>query len=237
MHEVAFGMAAFLSVIPAYPRDPMISPMGMELLSFAGVLAVGQFSPGPDMVLLTQTSLRHGKIAGWWTTLGITTGLMVHAAIALAGFAVIGHWPAGMQAGMRVAAAGYLVWLARGIWRDAAENSDPVGESGMGRIPAGRFFRRGLLCNLTNPKALVFFVALVAPFSGPSRPDWWPLALWLVLVIEGVVLWGAWVAVLQQPAIRRFYHRASLAINRVFALLMLVLAGVLVVEAIRMLRG
>ena len=50
-----------------------------DLAAFAGLLALGQFSPGPDMVLLTQTSLSHGRTAGWWTTAGITTGLAFHA--------------------------------------------------------------------------------------------------------------------------------------------------------------
>ncbi len=35
-----------------------------ELLAFAGVMALGQFSPGPDMVLLTRTSLKCGAKVG-----------------------------------------------------------------------------------------------------------------------------------------------------------------------------
>ena len=79
--------------------------MWPELLAFAGVMAVGQFSPGPDMLLLTRTSLAQGRAAGWWTTVGITVGLCVHAAIAIFGMAYLlsrGGW---LAIGLRWAAS------------------------------------------------------------------------------------------------------------------------------------
>ena len=79
-----------------------------DLLLFAGILALGQFSPGPDMLLLTQTSLAHGRRAGWLATLGITTGLLVHATVAIAGMAVVlaqGGW---LTMAVKVAASLYL---------------------------------------------------------------------------------------------------------------------------------
>ncbi len=51
----------------------------LELLAFAGVMALGQFSPGPDMILLTRTALRSGARAGVEMALGIACGLAVHA--------------------------------------------------------------------------------------------------------------------------------------------------------------
>ena len=59
-----------------------------ELLVFAGLIVLGQFSPGPDMVLLTRTALREGAGAGVRMALGISCGLAVHATIAVAGVAV-----------------------------------------------------------------------------------------------------------------------------------------------------
>ena len=84
-----------------------------ELLAFAGVMALGQFSPGPDMLLLTRTSLAQGRTAGWWTTAGITTGLCVHAALAI----FFTRWLVGqggwIAAALRWVAAAYLAWLVR----------------------------------------------------------------------------------------------------------------------------
>ena len=63
-----------------------------ELLAFSGVMALGQFSPGPDMVLLTRTSLKSGVRAGVEMALGIACGLTVHATLAVAGLALAFDW-------------------------------------------------------------------------------------------------------------------------------------------------
>ncbi|MFM7183011.1 MAG: LysE family translocator [Verrucomicrobiales bacterium] len=193
-----------------------------DLLAFAGVLAIGQFSPGPDMVLLTQTSLRHGRAAGWWTAAGITTGLTLHASVALFAWqAVSGVLPMARTA-LHWLAAAYLFWLAWQIWKER----NAVALEGRSNAASGKWFRCGLLCNLLNPKVLVFFAALVVPFLGPQRPQWWPAALWGIIVFEGLFLWGLWVAVLQHGKIRAFHKRAAPIINGGFALA-LALLGVL----------
>jgi len=49
--------------------------MIVELLAFALVVLIGQFSPGPDMLLLTRTALEEGRKSGLFMVLGIVTGL------------------------------------------------------------------------------------------------------------------------------------------------------------------
>lgn len=198
----------------------------IDLLAFAGVLAIGQFSPGPDMVLLTQTSLRHGRAAGWWTAAGITTGLTLHATVALFAWQAVADLLPMARAVLHWLAAAYLFWLAWQIWseRDTiAKDAASTGES-------GKWFRRGFLCNLLNPKVLVFFAALVVPFLGPERPTWWAAALWGIIVFEGLLLWGLWVAVLQHAKIRDFHRRAAPVINGVFAFALALLGVLLLVQ-------
>ncbi|MDB4301874.1 LysE family transporter, partial [Akkermansiaceae bacterium] len=60
-----------------------------ELWAFALVMAIGQFSPGPDMLLLTRTALAEGLRAGWLMVAGIVTGLAFHATLAIGGMAVL----------------------------------------------------------------------------------------------------------------------------------------------------
>jgi threonine/homoserine/homoserine lactone efflux protein len=194
----------------------------LDLLAFAGILAIGQFSPGPDMVLLTQTSLRHGRAAGWWTAAGITTGLTLHATVALFAWQAVSGVPPVARATLHWLAAAYLFWLAWQIWKER-HTAAPEGTS---NANSRKWFRRGLLCNLLNPKVLVFFAALVVPFLSPHRPGWWPAALWAIIVLEGLFLWGLWVAVLQHAKIREFHHRAAPVINGGFAFA-LALLGVL----------
>ena len=201
-----------------------------ELLVFAGVLALGQFSPGPDMLLLTRTSLAEGRRAGWLTMLGIVTGLALHATLAIAGMAAVLGRGGMLAAGLKIAAGLYLAWLGYGLLRQVFRaNYRALGEGEAEEKPDGRgWYLRGLLCNLLNPKVAVFFAGIVAEFLTGERPAWWPLVLWCVLVVEGIVLWGLWVAVLQHPGVRGLYARASRWIDLAFGLGLLTLGGLLI---------
>ncbi len=188
-----------------------------ELLAFALIMVIGQFSPGPDMLLLTRTALAEGLKAGWLMVLGIVTGLVFHATLAIAGMAVIitrGGWLSQMMTWL---AAAYLIWLGIGLIRKGAEQEDVERTK---RSP----YLRGLFCNLLNPKVLVFFASVVAPFLTGDRPDWWPFALWLLIVGEGLFFWFLWVWLLQVPQIRSAYQRAGRTLDLIFALLLFGLA-------------
>ena len=202
-----------------------------EWLAFAGVMALGQFSPGPDMVLLTRTALAHGKKAGCWTAVGIACSLACHAAVAVMGVAALLTRGGGLAMAMKWAAAMYLAWLAYQLIRSGLKSAKLSVESRQGESD-GIFasWKRGLLCNLLNPKVAVFLAGVTAPFLViDSAPGNWPMILWLTIVLEGVVLWCLWVFVLQAPVIRERYLRAAHWFDLAFGVVLLVLAVLVVV--------
>lgn len=203
-----------------------------EWLAFAGVMALGQFSPGPDMVLLTRTALAAGRKAGCWTALGIATGLALHAALAVAGVALVLARDGWISNTMKWIAAAYLAWLAFQLIRSGLKrNGLKLGSDPAMGGSSYACWKRGLLCNLLNPKVAVFLAAVTAPFLAPGRaPGHWPLVLWLTIVIEGLVLWCAWVSLLQAPPVRRSYMRAAHWPDLAFGMALLVLAVLLVVK-------
>lgn len=202
-----------------------------ELAVFAGVMVLGQFSPGPDMILLTRTALREGRAAGLKTAAGIAAGLTFHATLAVAGMAVLFvRFPAFSRA-MQWVAAAYLLWIAWRIlvewfvsWYSGGKPDDAP--QPLRRAP----FLRGLFCNLLNPKVALFLAAVCAPFLDGGRPAWWPAAIWAVIVGLGIGLWSLWVLALQWPPLRGGYQRASRWIDAVFA-------GFLVLLAVRLIVG
>lgn len=190
---------------------------------------LGQFSPGPDMLLLTRTALRHGAKTGVKMALGIASGLTLHATIAIAGMAVVFEKFPILRRGLQWVAAAYLLWLAYGLLREAfvAWHSGAKSEF---RATDNRHspFVRGLLCNLFNPKVALFLAAVCAPFLAGGHPDWWPFALWAVVVGLGAGLWSLWVILLQWPPLRRSYERAALWIDAAFGIALAALAVILV---------
>ena len=198
---------------------------------FAGVIVLGQFSPGPDMVLLTRTALREGTAAGVRMACGITCGLAVHSTIAVGGVAVVFKKFPMLRKVMLWVAAAYLLWLAYGLlrsavmaWRSGAAGGAEVKPS---HHPA---FVRGLLCNLFNPKVPLFLAVVCAPFLDGQHPAWWPCAIWGVVVGLGIGLWSLWVVLLQWRPLRSRYERAAGWIDGVFGIALATLALFLMLE-------
>lgn len=197
----------------------------LDLLAFAGVMALGQFSPGPDMILLTRTALKTGVRAGVEMALGIACGLTVHATLAVAGLALAFERAPALRDLMRWAAAGYLLWLAYrmlvGIfvaWYSGVRVESIAEVSG--REP----FLRGLFCNLLNPKVAIFLAAVTAPFLQGQRPVWWAFAIWGIIVGQALVLWSLWAWLLQWRPLRLSYERVEWWIDGTFGVALIGLA-------------
>lgn len=196
-----------------------------ELSLFAGVIVLGQFSPGPDMILLTRAALRQGPREGVQMACGIACGLAVHSTIAVVGMAAAFQRLPVLRAALQWVAAAYLLWLAYGILRERfiAWRSGSIHEADV-KTHSQAPFVRGFLCNLFNPKVALFLAAVCAPFLSGSHPTWWPYAIWSVIVGLGLVLWSAWVLLLQWRPLRCAHARASAWIDVVFGFLLLSLA-------------
>lgn len=203
----------------------------LELFAFAGVMALGQFSPGPDMLLLTRTALKEGGRTGVVMAWGIATGLMIHAALAIGGMAAVFDRSEWLRNTLRWAAAAYLAWLGLRMVREwfAHVHSGALDQEKRPEAARGAFVQ-GLLCNLLNPKVVVFLAAVTAPFLAGERPPWWPWALWAVVVFEGLTLWAAWALLLQLEPIRDGYRRAGPWITLGFGLALTGLAVTLVLK-------
>jgi threonine efflux protein len=123
---------------------------------------------------------------------------------------------------LRWLAAAYLLWLAyrmlMEIWSSGALRETDV--NGSTRRP----FLRGLFCNLLNPKAALFLAAVCAPFLRGGRPEWWPFAIWGIVVGEAAVLWSLWACLLQWNPLRSRYERAAHWIDGAFAVVLAALA-------------
>lgn len=196
----------------------------LDLAAFAGVMALGQFSPGPDMILLTRTALAEGARSGAIMACGIATGLAVHTAVAVAGLALAFERTPALRQAVAWIAAGYLGWLAWQLVKAslAAKPASPV-EAAAAR-PRANPFVRGLICNLLNPKAVLFLAAVCAPFLQGAHPPWWPAALWAVVVFQGGLLWALWARLLQWPPLRTRYERSARWIDGAFGVALAALA-------------
>ncbi len=119
------------------------------------------------MAYLALVSAVEGRRAGLATTLGIALGLAIIGLAAALGLAAILSASPIAFAVLRWGGAAYLLWLAFEAWTGAGEVSPSRSNH---RENAAQHFRRGLMVNLLNPKAALFFVAILPGFTDPARP-------------------------------------------------------------------
>jgi RhtB (resistance to homoserine/threonine) family protein len=130
-------------------------------------------TPGVDTVLIIRNTTR----GGWWdgalSSLGICSGLFVHAVVSAVGISVILLQSAWAFKALKLAGAGYLIWLGIVSLRSAARSGAPLKlnaqTTGRHRFSARRSLLEGFLSNVLNPKAVVFYMAFLPQFIDPQR--------------------------------------------------------------------
>ena len=154
---------------------------------FAATVFVLNATPGVDMMLVLASTLRRGVRAGLMTSLGVAAGCIVHTLLAAFGMAALLAASAAAFSVLKLAGAAYLVWLALGMFREAARGAPnpAAAPAGAARETGWAAFRRGVLTNALNPKVALFFLALLPQFIAADAPH--KTAAFLFL--------GAWVIV------------------------------------------
>jgi len=121
--------------------------------------------PGPDMVFVVANGFRHGPRGGAAAAVGVSGGMLIHTAAAVAGLSALIHSSAPAFDAIRWVGVGYLLWLAlsalRGSGNDRIEDRAPSGGQDRSLLRVGR---QGAVTNLLNPKVILFFLAFLPQF-------------------------------------------------------------------------
>ncbi|MFM7969801.1 LysE family translocator [Aeromonas sp. A-5] len=124
-------------------------------------------SPGPDFALILRTSLHRPTALG--AALGISLAIMVHATFSLTGISMLIASHPLLFMVIKCCGALYLGWFGWGALMAARQQSSTVMASAANELRGwGRGVRTGLATNLLNPKALVFFIGLLAAMVTPE---------------------------------------------------------------------
>lgn len=131
-------------------------------------------TPGLDTMLVIRNSARGGWLDGAVSSLGICSGLFVHATVSALGISIILLQTSWAFSTLKVAGAAYLVWLGFCSWKRVATGStNLLGINGANRQDGfllQRSFREGFLSNVLNPKTVVFYMAFLPQFIDPLAP-------------------------------------------------------------------
>lgn len=185
---------------------------GFFLITFVHLLAAA--SPGPDFVMVTQQTLANGKKAGLLCSLGIALGLSVHITYSAFGLAaVIANSLTALWI-IKVLGGGYLIFLGCKGLRAKPRNLQPAGGQTQRRTSA-KTIGMGFVCNVLNPKAPIYFVALFTIVLSPDM-DMRLIAFYGLWIMVLQFAWFALVAtLLASPPVSRQFRKCGHYLDRV----------------------
>ncbi|WP_240229940.1 LysE family translocator [Devosia lacusdianchii] len=200
-----------------------------------GVVAA-QASPGPNMFAVIETALGCGRRAALLVVAGIASGTLVWSMLASLGLgAVFASMPALLSV-LKFAGGGYLCYMGfRGL-RAAWRGSEATLRAETRALTAGAAWRRGFLVVMTNPKAVLMWLAIATFLFGTGLTGPQVLAFGPVVAVSAMVIYGFYGWIFSTQLASRGYARFWRWIEGAFGAAFGTLGATLIVSGVRDIR-
>lgn len=208
----------------ALPVDPHL------YAAFLGVMVVMAITPGPANVFSVANGVQRGKAAALLGVAGMNAATLVWFLAAALGLgALVTAFP-GVFRIVSIGGALYVAWLGLKALRDAFAPAAAAARKPIALHPDRSAFIDGFMVQIANPKAVLFFTAVLPPFMDPARPAAPQLALFALATIGmDVISMSAYglggAALARRMGEPRFRRAFGVAVG-----LMLLLAAALIVS-------
>jgi homoserine/homoserine lactone efflux protein len=196
-------------------------------LAFLVAAILISVSPGAGAIACMSTGMRYGYRLGVWNILGMQAGIALQLAVVGVGLGAVLAASTLAFAVLKWLGVAYLAWLGWRAWRAPAVPVD-FDRAERPRTTAGALFAQGFLVNATNPKATVFFLAVLPPFIDAARPllPQYATVVATLTAIDLVVMSGYTIFAARFLALLRTPRQIRL-LNRVFGGLFFAIAVLL----------
>ncbi|OGT42688.1 MAG: hypothetical protein A3F13_09500 [Gammaproteobacteria bacterium RIFCSPHIGHO2_12_FULL_40_19] len=192
--------------------------MVAQFFTIGLLMLLSAMLPGPDFALVTKNTILHSRRAGLFTSLGVGSAILIHITYCALGLAIVISQSILLFNIIKYIGAVYLIYL--GITSLLSKHPDHgatgstqkiLHKTKMSNLTA---FRQGFLCNLLNPKATLFFLALFTMIIKPETP-----VLWVLLyAVEMFIIITAWFCsltiLLSHPRVLRLLNKIEKYISK-----------------------
>jgi len=142
--------------------------IGLGAIAGIAVVELGMvLTPGPNMIYLVSRSIAQGRRAGLISLAGVFLGFLVYLFAVSAGIATVFALVPEIYLAIKLAGAGYLLWLAWKAIRPGGRS--PVAPQELTQAGARKLFLMGFLTCLLNPKVAILYISLLPQFVDPAR--------------------------------------------------------------------
>lgn len=138
-------------------------------LAFFAAAWIISLSPGPGALSCMAAGQRHGYRRAVWNIFGLQLGVLLLVGVCAAGLGAVLAASHTLFGAIKWGGVAYLIWLGVQQWRAPAQPMEPGADQ-----PHDRFgmLLRAFLINASNPKGIVFMLAVLPQFIDPLQPQW-----------------------------------------------------------------
>ena len=181
------------------------------LLAYSACL-LGLASPGPNVLAVFGTAMSEGRRAGIALAFGIATGSVLWALLTAAGLSALLATYAAALTAIKIAGGLYLLWLAFKAFRAAASPHAIATTVNRQRSPRA-YLLRGLAIQMTNPKAVLAWIAIMSLGLRHDAPLWVVGAIVVGTSVLSFAIHYLYAVAFSTPTMVRLYGRARRAIQ------------------------
>lgn len=183
-------------------------------------------SPGAGAIASMSSGLNYGFRRGYWNAFGLQLALLVQIAVVAAGVGVLFATTPWAFLVVKWFGVLYLLYLAFMQWTASAQSIDIETEQPTKSIP--KLILHGFIVNISNPKAIVFLLAVLSQFLDLSKPQWIQYVIMAITMITIDLIVMAGYTGLAAKVLRLLKSpKQQKYMNRTFAVLFSCAAGLL----------
>lgn len=192
-----------------------------EFFTITLIIILAAISPGPDFAMVVKNALLHDRKSGIFTALGVSCSLVIHSIYCILGLAIIISQSLLLFSIIKYIGAAYLIYI--GIRSLLSENkaTEIKEQTTKATLGTQQVFLQGLLCNLLNPKAIMFILAFFTLIINPSTS-------WMEKIGFGIeialihFLWFSWLALMiTHPRIKENLNKVQHYINKIMGIVLI----------------
>lgn len=148
--------------------------MDLELLTTLAIIhSLALMSPGPDFALTVKIATQQTRPVALATSLGISFGILILTSLSLTGVSLVIHSSLVLFTLVQLIGAAYLGWIGthalKAAFSSLSAHKKAKKDTVLSQVISPfQGFRQGLLTNLLNPKALIFFITIFSTLITPT---------------------------------------------------------------------
>lgn len=191
--------------------------MFSQFISIGVLMLLAVMTPGPDFAIVTKNTLFYSRRIGIFTSLGIASAVLFHISYCILGLALVISQSLLLFSLIKYIGAAYLIYLGCQalLTKEASVKTEAGTVAKRQPISAFTAYRQGVICNLFNPKATLFFLAIFTMVIHPNMSHFYQL----LLAAEMVTIVLAWFCtltwIISHPKVRQLLNKAEIIIVKV----------------------